>query len=145
MCHKSNVKKALLIFSILLMVYLDQPTQAHASGVIVLDGGHRPERYAEVVVGGGRYYYNEGIFYTGDPGHYVVVEAPVGAIVYSVPPSYERVEIDGVLYYRYQDVYYRPAGHGYEVVRMEKSRENGENHWRGGEGRGEHRDGHHRG
>ncbi len=142
MCHKSNVKKALLVFFILSIVYLNQPAQAHASGVLVLDGGHRHERYAEVVVGGGRYYYNEGIFYTGDPGHYVVVEAPVGAIVYSVPPSYERVEIDGVLYFRYQDVYYRPAGHGYEVVRIERSRDQGHNNSRGGEGRGERRDEH---
>ncbi len=142
MVCKNNTKN-LLIVLILFMAILNQPTQAHASGILVLDGGHRHERYAEVVVGGGRYYYNEGVFYTGDPGHYIVVEAPVGAIVYSAPPSYERVEIDGVLYFRYRDVYYRPAGRGYEVVRIERSRDQGHHNSRGDEGRGERRDEHH--
>ena len=147
MCHKNNVKKGVLILSILLVGLLNQPTQVHASGFLIVDGrDHRDRheegrdgRYTEVVVGSDRYYYDAGIFYRGDQGHYVVVQAPVGAIVYSAPPSYERVEIDGVLYLRYGDVYYRPAGHGYEVVRIENGREHGDNHWRGGDRRDEHR------
>jgi len=147
MCHKNNVKKGLLILSILLMGVFNQLTQVHASGFLIVDGrDHRDRheegrngRYTEVVVGSDRYYYDAGVFYRGDPGNYVVVQAPVGAIVYSVPPGYERVEIDGVLYLRYGDVYYRPAGRGYEVVRIEKAREHGDNHWRGGDRRDERR------
>ena len=147
MCYKNIVKRGLLILSILLMVLFNQPTQAHASANLNLDGGRheRDGRYTEVVVGSDRYYYDAGVFYRGDPGNYVVVQAPVGAVVYSVPSGYERVDIDGVSYVRYGDVYYRPAGRGYEVVRINRSREQGDNHERGGDKRDEHRDEHHGG
>lgn len=126
---------------VLLAAFLDQPMQAYASGSLTVNGGHH-RRYTEVVVGSGRYYYNQGIFYTGAPGSYVVVEAPEGAVVYSVPYGYERVNIDGVLYYRYRDIYYRPAGRGYQVVRVDRSREHWNNGRRGGERRDERRDEH---
>ena len=143
MYHKNVVKRGLLILSILLMVLFNQPTQAHASGNLILDGGgHRDRheegrngRYTEVVVGSDRYYYDGGVFYRGNPGNYVVVQAPVGAVVYSVPSGYERVEIEGVSYVRYGNVYYRPAGRGYEVVQIDRSRERGDNHRRGGDKR----------
>ena len=115
MCPKSNVKKAMLISYVLLAAFLGQPTQqAQASGVLVVDKGRhdRPVQYTEVVVGSGRYYYDQGVFYTGEPGRYVATEAPAGAVVYSVPSGYERVEIDGSPYLRYRDVYYRPSGRG---------------------------------
>jgi len=151
MCHKNIVKKWLLIVSILLLGLFNQPTQVHASGNLILNGGdHRDRheegrngRYTEVVVGNDRYYYDTGVFYRGDPGNYVPVEAPVGAVVYEVPSGYERVDIDGVSYVRYGSVYYRPVGHGYRVERIEKSRELRDNHAQGSDKRDEHRDEHH--
>ena len=88
------------------------------------------------------YYYNQGIFYTGTPDHYVVVEAPVGAVVYSVPAGYEQVVVDGNPYYRYRDVYYRHGPRGYEVARVEKSHEHGRDNGQGhdnGHGQDENR------
>ncbi|MBF0505097.1 MAG: hypothetical protein HQL14_08370 [Candidatus Omnitrophica bacterium] len=150
--HRNNIKKGLLILSILLMGLLSQPAQAHAWSFDFLFGNdrnrreeHRDRRYSEVVVGSDRYYYNEGVFYRGDPGHYVVTQAPVGAVVYSVPSGYERIEINGVSYVRYGNVYYRPAGSRYEVVRIEKSHDQGDNHMRDRDNRNEHRVEHHGG
>jgi hypothetical protein len=144
MCHKNNVKKVLLISTIVSMGLLYGPMQAQASGVLVVNRGQHESqgRYTEVVVGNGRYYYDQGVFYTGNPGHYVVTEAPAGAVVYSLPSGYERVDIDGASYVRYRDVYYRPAGRGYEVVRIDRSRVNGQNQQPGGENRGGYQDVH---
>ena len=141
MCHKNDVIKVLPIFSFLLMFLFNHPIQAQASGNLYLDRGHhdRDSWYSEVVVGCDRYYYDAGVFYRGDPGHYVVTEAPVGAVVYSVPSGYERVDIDGVTYVRYGNVYYRPAGHRYEVVRIDRSREHGDRHEHNGDNRDERR------
>ncbi len=137
MDYKRYPRTSLLIVSILFMVLFNQPTQTYASGVLVVrDRDRHQERYTEVIVGTDRYYYDQGIFYTGTPDNYVVVEAPVGVVVYNVPVGYERVVIDGDVYYRYRDVYYRHVHRGYEVVRVEKLHEHG--HGRGHD-RGEHR------
>jgi len=108
----------LLIFPVLSIICFYQPTQAYAWFLDWGWGGHQDSQrgYSEVDVGGGRYYYNQGVYYTGAPGNYVVVQAPIGAIVYSAPPDFEQVNIDGVVYYRSRNVYYRPEGRGFRVV-----------------------------
>jgi hypothetical protein len=142
MCNTNKVKKVFLVSTIVSMGLLYLPMQAQASGVLVVNRGQheRQGRYTEVVVDNSRYYYDQGVFYTGDPGRYVVVEAPAGAVVYSIPSGHERVNIDGVFYYRYRDVYYQPAGRGYRVVRIDRSRMNKQNQRRGGENRGGYQD-----
>ena len=133
--HKYNVKQVSMMGAVLLIVLFNQPTQVQASANLSFDGGHhdRHGRYTEVVVGNSRYYYDQGVFYTGDPGHYVVIEAPVGAVVYNVPSNYERVEIDGAHYFRHGNVYYRPSGRGYEVVRVNRSGGHEDRHGRDGD------------
>ena len=120
MVYKNSINKSLLMFSIVLLVLFNQSKQAYAWFFDFgwRDGGHRYGSYTQVVVGGDRYYYDAGIFYRGNPGNYVVVEAPVGAVVYNIPPGCERVEEDGAVYFVYGDVYYRPVRHGYEVIRI---------------------------
>ncbi len=111
-------KRMLLIFFVSSLVYLNQPMKANA-WFFSWGEGERHDRdrgYTEVVVGGDRYYYNEGVYYRGAPGSYVVVQAPIGAVVYGIPAGYERVYIDGETYFVYRDVYYRPVGRGYAVV-----------------------------
>ena len=144
MGHKNVVQKAIPVLFVFLMVLFHQPTKAHAWFFNFGESGHRDERarYTQVDVGSNRYYYNAGVFYSGDPGHYVAIDAPVGAIVYNVPSGYERDEIDGVVYYRYGDVYYRPNGNRYEVVRIDKSRTHGQNHWQGDDHRDNHQNDH---
>ncbi len=110
-------KRMLLALPVLSIVYLNQPTQAYA-WFFGFGEEHRDRDrgYAQVVVGDGRYYYNDGVFYTGAPGSYVVVEAPVGAVVYDAPPGFQQVVIDGEVYFVDHDVYYRHEGRGYRVV-----------------------------
>ena len=127
--------KVLLVSLVILTGLVYQPVQARASGVLVVNKGphERQGGYTEVVVSGGRYYYDQGVFYKGAPGHYIVTEAPVGAVVYNVPSGYERVDIEGAHYVRYRDVYYRPSGRGYEVVRINGPRDHRDNNGRHGE------------
>jgi Family of unknown function (DUF6515) len=147
MRYRNDVKKVLLIVSILLMVLFNQPTQAHAwfFNFGARDDRDRHGRYTEVVVGSDRYYYDGGVFYRGSPGNYVVVEAPAGAIITNIPSGYEQVNIDGVVYLRSGNVYYRHRDRGYEVVRIDRSREHGDHHDLGGDRRDDHRDDHHGG
>ncbi len=91
-------------------------------GVGISIGGGRhgppppPRGYAEVHAGPDRYYYHRGVYYRSGPRGYVVVRAPRGVIVRTLPPSYVRIRYGDRLYYRYQDVYYVDAPGGYEVV-----------------------------
>jgi hypothetical protein len=140
-------KMILMIFPVLSVILFNQPTQAYAWFFNLGWGGHhdRDAGYSEVVIGDSRYYYNQGVFYTGGPGAYVVVaQAPVGAVVDAIPAGFEQVEIDGVVYYRYHDVYYRHAGNRFQVI--ERPHEHGDEHWRGGgeQREREHGDEHHR-
>jgi hypothetical protein len=123
-------KRVLLILPVLSLIFFNQPRQAYAWFFGIDLGNHhdRHGEYSEVVVGGDRYYYNDGIYYRGAPGNYAVVQAPVGAVIYTTPPDFEQVNIDGGIYFRSHDVYYRPEGHGYRVVERPH----------------EHRDDHHR-
>ena len=115
-----HMKNALLVLLIFVAFFLNRPLPAHASGSLVVNNRHHGGGYTEVMVSGDRYYYDRGIFYTGSPGNYVVVEAPEGAVVYDVPTGYEQVIIEGHPYYRYHNVYYRPLHGRYEVVRIKE-------------------------
>lgn len=144
-----QLKKMLLVFPVLSIIYLINPVQAnawffdwgsedhHGRDHDRYRGHDRDREYSEVVVGGDRYYYNEGVFYRGAPGSYVVVGAPVGAVVYSAPADLERVDIDGDAYFRSHDVYYRHTGRGYQVVERPHRHEDG--HGRRDEERHDHR------
>jgi hypothetical protein len=141
MNYRNNTQNMFLMGFILTMGILNQPTSAHASGSLIVDSGHRHGRYTEVVVGSDRYYYDAGLYYTGGPGNYVVVDAPVGAVIYNVPANYERVEVNGERYYRYHNTYYRHNGRGYEVVRVEQAHDHGYDHGYGrGNDHGRHND-----
>jgi hypothetical protein len=75
-----------------------------------------PHRSITIVIGGGKYHYGDGHFYRRRAYDYVVVPAPVGAVIYSLPAGCSRVAIAGGTYYMHEGVYYRPHGRGYRVV-----------------------------
>jgi len=75
-----------------------------------------PDEYFPVLVGGVRYYYDDGIYYDYVGGAYVVVSPPVGAVVTAIPPDFQPVIINGVTYYRDNGVYYVHTPSGYRVV-----------------------------
>lgn len=76
----------------------------------------RPNALFSIVFGGGKFYYGAGLFYRQAPEGYVVVPAPIGAIVYTIPNNCNRVVIDGDSYFVYDGVYYRRVAMGYQVV-----------------------------
>jgi hypothetical protein len=71
-----------------------------------------------IIVGGGRYYYAGGVWYSARGPGWVVVGAPVGLYVPILPIGYSTVYFGGVPYYYANDAYYQwvPAQNQYEVV-----------------------------
>ncbi len=79
--------------------------------VRVLPKGHRT-----VHVGPLEYLFLDGIFYRTGPGGYVVVAAPVGAVIRSLPAAAVMVTIGAITYHIYAGVYYQEVPEGYRVV-----------------------------
>ena len=92
------------------------PTLHAEVNVGVSLGVRLPRGYAEVRVGRDRFYTQRGVFYQRGPHGYVVVRAPRGAILRSLPPHYTRIYVGTTVYYRYGDVYYQPVRDGFIVV-----------------------------
>jgi hypothetical protein len=142
MLSKSNVMKIFLGFLMLVFSTASQLSYAYW-GVGISVGGpgyyhddhHRfygwhdhphygwhihylPAGYFTIWVGGSRYYYYDGLYYSyvGD-GDYVIVDPPVGAYVSAIPPDFQPVSINGRIYYANNGVYYiLTQHHGYKVV-----------------------------
>ena len=66
-----------------------------------------PAGYYTIWVGGMKYYYYDGLYYSyvGD-GDYVLVNPPIGAYVNVIPPDFQPVSINGRIYYTNDGVYY---------------------------------------
>lgn len=75
-----------------------------------------PRGHRKVVVNKTTYYVHDHRFYTRASGGYLSVRPPVGAVVATLPLGSVTLNIGGVFYSRYDDVYYRPVGRGYQVV-----------------------------
>ncbi|EIP98770.1 hypothetical protein OpiT1DRAFT_03237 [Opitutaceae bacterium TAV1] len=75
-----------------------------------------PGGFLQVSYGKDNYYYRRGTFYQPGPQGYRIVRPPRGCIVPVLPPSYARVYVGGVFYYRYDNIYYRQVDSGYMVV-----------------------------
>ena len=112
----------LLVGTLVAMAGRAQVAQAHAwrrrppfrtwHGGIALP----PPRSITVVVHGSPYYYSRGRYYRPCTGGYVMVPAPVGAVVSELPPASRTVVIDGMVYREYDGVYYKSGPAGYTVV-----------------------------
>lgn len=62
-----------------------------------------------------RYYTdNDGLYYIKSGSNYVVVDPPVGAIVYELPYGFEEVTINGTKYYKVDDNFYELIYNGPE-------------------------------
>jgi len=77
-----------------------------------------PLGFACLFLGGLEYAYWEGMYYQRAPNGYVVVQAPVGAVVSGVPDGCQQVVVDGTLYYLINGVTYMRTAYGYQVVPM---------------------------
>ena len=75
-----------------------------------------PLSAAMLFIAGVTYYYCEGVFYQRRVNTYVVVPAPVGAVVTTVPTGAQVIVVDGVPYYTVNNVTYMYTPYGYQVV-----------------------------
>lgn len=78
---------------------------------------HAPARYVPVAVKDRQYFFLDGIFYRPGLNSYIAVQAPLGAIVLSLPIGAYDVAVGGSKYSVYGGVYYRHVPNGYEVVK----------------------------
>lgn len=65
------------------------------------------------------YFYDDGVFYIINNGHYQVITPPAGAIVEELPDDYDTITLGGAEYYRVDDTVYRVtmiSGHPYLEV-----------------------------
>lgn len=70
------------------------------------DTQNLPKGSVKVVVGGIPYFYFSGTFYKSSGGGYVVVSAPYGAIVKSIPTDYVAFTVELSTFYYVNDTYY---------------------------------------
>jgi hypothetical protein len=77
-----------------------------------------PHGYFTIWVGGARYYYFDGLYYSYvGAGDYALVNPPIGAYVSVIPSDFQPVIINGRTYYMDNGVYYiLTEHHGYKVV-----------------------------
>ncbi|MFA5255249.1 MAG: DUF6515 family protein [Candidatus Omnitrophota bacterium] len=79
-----------------------------------------PGGYIRLIMGGLEYFYWEGMFYRMKQNQYIVVPAPVGAVVTAIPQGSRPVVIDGTPYYNINGVTYMYTPYGYQVVPQPK-------------------------
>jgi hypothetical protein len=79
-----------------------------------------PASYTTVVVGSSSYYYADGVYYSrvayGGSVQYQVIDAPMGAIITTLPAGCTTYVRGGVAYRQCGGTYYQPHTGGYRVV-----------------------------
>lgn len=76
-----------------------------------------PRGSTTITVGREHYHYHRGNYYRpGRRGGYILVPAPRGARIRSLPYGYSRVIVSNRVYYRYNGFYYAEDPYGYVVV-----------------------------
>jgi len=119
------LKKKILITGVLSIIMMLQASDAdawwphkryerryaHPRQVVVL-----PRKYVTINVAEVPYYYHEGVYYRQGSDGYVMVRAPRGAIVKTLPSRRKVVVIKGRKYYVCDNVYYVQKPLGYVVV-----------------------------
>ena len=76
-------------------------------------GGSSALGIVAVSIAGASLLYSAGMFYRSTPAGYIVVPAPMGAVVPALPPGYTVVYMGGMPYYYYGNAYYAAAPNGY--------------------------------
>ena len=79
-------------------------------------GGSSALGIVALSIAGAEFLYTAGMFYRTTPAGYVIVPAPMGAVVPALPPGYTVVYMGGAPYYYYGNTYYAPAPNGYVVT-----------------------------
>jgi len=91
----------------------------HVSGNLVFPFS---KGFIKISVGGKKFHYRDGSFYHKHHRHYTAVAAPIGACIAHLPYGFQNFYVDGILYYTYNDVYYKHTPDGYEVIQKPYSK-----------------------
>ena len=75
-----------------------------------------PRGASRIVVDRSDYYFYDGYFYRPFQSGYVIVDAPIGAVVTTLPRLHHRVSWRGAPYFVVGNTFYRPHSGGYIVV-----------------------------
>jgi hypothetical protein len=70
-----------------------------------------------VTVNGVTYIYDRGVFWLQAGGRYIVVTAPFGAVVDSLPDGYSKIPAGDKTYYYFFGTFFQPKGDKYEVIK----------------------------
>ncbi len=70
----------------------------------------------KVIIGSHEYFFADGTFYQRYGSHYVVIGAPIGAVIRRLPKKATQLIVGGTTYSYYNDVYYVRYLDGYQVV-----------------------------
>ncbi|MBN2299114.1 MAG: hypothetical protein JXM72_10995, partial [Deltaproteobacteria bacterium] len=92
-------------------------TQARHTQVHYTPVRHTHARHVPVVVKDRTYFFLDGIFYRSGLNGYIAVQAPLGAVIASLPIGSSTVVVGGTGYNVFGGVYYQHVPRGYEVVR----------------------------
>lgn len=76
-----------------------------------------PRGFGRLFVKNMEYFFFDGYFYRSFHNEYRIVDAPVGAIVLSLPRLHFFLQWNGMDYFLAGNTYYRPHPNGYIVVR----------------------------
>lgn len=114
----------LVIFTGLITIAVDAHASHSHKRVAVVSPGPAPVKvvarlpagHHSVRVGRQPYSYHRGVFYRKGPSGFVVVRAPIGAVVVNLPLGYRHWVLGGITYYSSGNVYYRAVPAGYEVI-----------------------------
>lgn len=75
-----------------------------------------PAGHRTILYGGISYLFHNGIYYQKRPSGFVVVRAPIGAIITTLPIGFITFLVGGSTYFYYAGVYYQQIPSGYVVV-----------------------------
>ncbi len=76
-----------------------------------------PTPHQVIDIGGSRYFYHRGIYYRHVVSDYIVVTAPVGAVIDSLPEGNITLrDLSPTLYYYYYGSFYRKDAQGYRAI-----------------------------
>ncbi|OED36700.1 hypothetical protein AB832_05465 [Flavobacteriaceae bacterium (ex Bugula neritina AB1)] len=110
-----------LLKTLVLIISLSAFTTSYAiakpipSKKVVVIKGHKPKL---IVYKNVKYYRDNGIWYKKKRNKYVVVKAPVGARIATLPMGCKKVRIKGVTYYRCKGVFYKKSGRKFIIVNV---------------------------
>jgi hypothetical protein len=75
-----------------------------------------PHGFLHLILYTNDYYYAEGVFYRPHNRGYIVVNAPIGAVVAELPRPFEMLLVDGILHYYVNNTYFVDDPGGFRVV-----------------------------